>query len=115
MNKIILAALSLLAMQWAHADDVQYAARLAAAIAAGNAAGQVAYLPYRKPIADAWQDPAEVAALAGVAYPKVAVAASRATCLALSVDPTICDQPEYSPPLYIFGIGAPPAVVTGTQ
>ena len=114
MSKFILAALIILAVQWANADDIQYASRLAAAIAAGNAAGQVAYLPYRQPIADAWENPAEVGALAGVAYPKVAAAASRAACLVLAINPVICDQPEYSLPPYVFGLGAPAAAVTGT-
>ncbi|MDO8931722.1 MAG: hypothetical protein Q7U97_04950 [Rhodocyclaceae bacterium] len=70
--------------------------RRAAAMAAGIAAGEAAYAPFRQPIAEAWHNPAQVSALTAVAYPLVATAASRAACMAIAVHPETCLLREIS-------------------
>lgn len=73
-------------------------ARMGAAMAAGIAAGEVAYAPFRQPIAAAWQNPAQAAALAAVAYPLVATAASHAACVATALHPDTCLMRQISIP-----------------
>lgn len=95
--------LALLAAQSAQADDFQsppvIVARRAAAMAAGIAAGEATYAPFRQPIAEAWHNPAQVAALTAVAYPLVATAASRGACMAIAVHPETCLLREISIPV----------------
>ncbi len=78
-------------------------ARTAAAMAAGIAAGEAAFAPFRQPLADAWQDPAQTAALAAVAYPLVAAASSHAACVAIALHPETCLMRQITIP--VPGVG----------
>jgi|GEM_PF-3676605 len=101
--------LVLLSAQSAQADDFQsmsvIEARRGVALAAGIAAGEAAYAPFRQPIAEAWSNPALVGALAAVAYPLVATAASRGACMAIAVHPETCLLREISIPVPVPGVG----------
>ena len=83
--------LCLLAFKGAQAEDVvTWEARRAAAMAAGIAAGEAAYAPFAQPIADAWENPAQVGALTAIAYRLTINAATYATCMALATNPASC-------------------------
>ena len=90
VGKALIIVASIVTVPHAYAQDVSWEARRSAAMAAGLAAGELAYAPFARPLAEAWSNPQATAEIAAVAMPLTAYASSYAACMALAINPAAC-------------------------